>query len=219
MTPDDPRHGTVAGYIAHRISGVPRCDACRTAARLYEQTRQTRRYLARGSLTVDGTGTRRRVRALVAIGWTMQEIDTALGMKRGYSSKLSNETGPVLRNTAVAVEAMYSTRSMTPKVGWLAERQRRIAASKGWAPPLAYDDIDDPNEQPTGFQRDPRNSDEVDPVVVQRFFEGEWEIRTTRAEKIAITTEWTARGRTLSELERATGWNADRYVIRQDGAA
>jgi hypothetical protein len=29
---DDPRHGTAAGYTAHRRAGVPPCTACREAA-------------------------------------------------------------------------------------------------------------------------------------------------------------------------------------------
>ena len=31
MTEDDPRHGTTAGYAAHRRNGTPICDPCRAA--------------------------------------------------------------------------------------------------------------------------------------------------------------------------------------------
>lgn len=31
MTPDDPRHGTDAGYQRHRKDGEPACGLCRTA--------------------------------------------------------------------------------------------------------------------------------------------------------------------------------------------
>lgn len=155
MSPEDPRHGTVAGYVAHVKAGGPKCHPCQLAARLYERNRHARRYLSRGPLVIDGTGTRRRLTALVAIGLTMQELDTALGRKRGYVSRLVTGRGDVLRKTAMAVAAMYEVRCMTPRIGWLADRQRRIAASNGWAPPLAYEDIDDPNEQPTGVAHRP----------------------------------------------------------------
>ena len=39
--------------------------------------------------------------------------------------------------------------SGTPKVGWRADSQRKIARGRGWLSPLAWDNIDDPNERPT----------------------------------------------------------------------
>lgn len=35
MKPDDPRHGTTAGYQAHLTAGVKMCDPCAKAARAY----------------------------------------------------------------------------------------------------------------------------------------------------------------------------------------
>jgi hypothetical protein len=35
MTPDDPRHGTRAGCIAHRKDGERPCDPCRIADNAY----------------------------------------------------------------------------------------------------------------------------------------------------------------------------------------
>lgn len=148
MAPEDPRHGTVAGYVAHGRSGVERCGPCRTAAGDYERLRQARRYLYKGRLVIDGTGTRRRLKALTAIGWTLTDLDLYLGRKRSFCSWLATNEGPVLVVTAEQVWRMYEALSMTPRVGWLADRQRCLAARRGWLPPLAYDNIDDPNERP-----------------------------------------------------------------------
>lgn len=42
-SPDDPRHGTPAGYRAHDRAKVPYCDDCRRARREYDAER-TRRH-------------------------------------------------------------------------------------------------------------------------------------------------------------------------------
>lgn len=54
----------------------------------------------------------------------------------------------------------------------------------------------------------------VDPVVVERFFAGDDLVAKTanRDERIAIVTEWAAAGRSVTELERRTGWRAHRYM-------
>lgn len=35
MTPDDPRHGTYAGALAHRSEGSDQCEPCRIARNAY----------------------------------------------------------------------------------------------------------------------------------------------------------------------------------------
>lgn len=39
MAPDDQRHGTNAGYQAHRRAGQPTCTPCRKARREYYRAR------------------------------------------------------------------------------------------------------------------------------------------------------------------------------------
>lgn len=41
MKADDKRHGSVAGYRAHRNSRTPICDPCREAKNAYNRARQT----------------------------------------------------------------------------------------------------------------------------------------------------------------------------------
>lgn len=159
---DDHRHGSTAGYVA----GC-REECCRAAWRINTRNMRTRAYLARGPLTIDGTGTRRRLRALVALGWSFIELDAEMGRKVTYCSCLNRSARPVLRATADEVAALYDRLSMTPRVGWSAERQRRMASSRGWPPPLAWDDIDNPDETPAEweYKSPPRDEQLTDMVA------------------------------------------------------
>jgi DNA-binding transcriptional MerR regulator len=100
---------------------------------------------------VDPTGTRRRIQALVRVGWPLREIFTRLGY--GPRSRPANVLygRQVHRSTALRVAAVYDELSMTPGPSSLAAAR---AAGKGWAPPLAWDDdtIDDPAAAPAGHQ-------------------------------------------------------------------
>lgn len=216
MTPDDPRHGTLAGYSAHRRTKVTTCKACRDAMAEYERQRQVRRYLARGGLMVPSIGIRRRLQALAALGWTLQEVDTRLGHERSYSSKLAGTTGPIYATTAAEVTALYDDLSMTVPTGWIADRQRRQAKLRGWLPPLAWDDIDDPTERPDLRDHGNRFVDR-DHAVVTRFLAGEHTLPTTVPERREIVARWPG---SLADLERLTGWATHRYTSnREDGAA
>lgn len=106
---------------------------------------RARSYINRGSLLVDSTGTARRIRALMAIGWTAAGIaahgpwatgDALLELAKRQRIHIDN------RNE---VARIYDDLCMTP--GPSANTRRR-ALAKGWAPPLAWDDIDDPAETP-----------------------------------------------------------------------
>lgn len=154
----DPRHGTSAGYCA----GC-RETCCRRGAAEYERQRIVRRYIGRGPLTVDGTGTRRRLQALTVLGWSSHALDAQLGQKRTYVNNLMLREGPILQSTAVKVAALYERLSMTlPPETTRGERvsaskARKHAAAQGWPPPLAWNDIDDPAEQPRDWAYTPTN--------------------------------------------------------------
>ena len=55
-----------------------------------------------------------------------------------------------------------------------------------------------------------------DPVVIDRILAGDFTLAktATKAERVEVVARWQG---ALNELERATGWRADRY--RKDGAA
>lgn len=136
-----------------------RADHQQNAAVRAQRARQVagyraRRYLARGPLWVPATGTERRLRALCAIGWTCGDLATHLGVSTARVSQLTaGRSARVRRETHAAAVALYAALSMTVPThhpAWVTDRQRRLAAGKGWAPPLAWDDhvLDDPTGRP-----------------------------------------------------------------------
>jgi len=208
MSPQDKRHGTTAGYCA----GC-REFCCRRAAAVYERQRNNRRYIRRGPLHTPGLGTRRRLQALTALGWSGHALEAQLGQRRSYVSRLVTADGPVLEATAQKIASLYDRLSMTlPPERTRGEKSaavkaRRYAQRMGWAPPLAWDDIDtDPEPQWGGADTD------VDPVVVMRLLEGESIKTATRAEKDAAVGRWVADGGSKAEICRWHGWNDSRDV-------
>lgn len=117
----------------------------------------------------DATGTARRLRALVAIGWPMEQLAPLFGM---YPTALGNiargEVQQVRTTTADLVALHYQHLTRTPGPS---NRTRILARKKGWHGPAAWDDIDDPNCQPeeTGafttvgkFRRDNDRNNEIE---------------------------------------------------------
>ncbi len=160
------------------------------------------------AVSIDATGTRRRIQALCRLGWTAELIGRDLGVAsntvRGYAYSPT-----VTPSTAEKVAATYDALSM--QLG-PSRRTASRAEKCGWRPPLAWDDPDtDP--EPASTYSAGRNPDEVDPVTVRRFFEGDQTIPTTRAEKETITAEWVRRGGSVAALGRTMGWRAERYVV------
>lgn len=137
-------------------------------ARRAEISRIYRRrlYLQRGApMQIDPTGTRRRLQALACLGWLWSEIGAELGVTAARVGHMAaGQWRMVHRDNARKVAEVYDRLSMTvppelerkPHAAVIRARQRRDAARKGWAPPLAWDDatIDDPAATPTGLHGD-----------------------------------------------------------------
>jgi transcriptional regulator with XRE-family HTH domain len=110
---------------------------------------------------VDATGTRRRVEALVATGWSRAKLGERLGIEpTGMSELLRREQ--VTAGRARAVADLYDElwNRPPPEREWRekisAARSRNYAREHGWAPPAAWDDdlIDNPRTPPpAGWQR------------------------------------------------------------------
>lgn len=102
------------------------------------------------SARVDGTGTRRRLQALVAIGWPQLRLAQRLGIDKALLFQQINGVD-VEAATARAVRTLYNEMwnadpaSHGVQARYIAQAQR-IAAGKGWPPPAAWDDdwIDSP---------------------------------------------------------------------------
>ncbi|WP_275558576.1 helix-turn-helix transcriptional regulator [Streptomyces sp. 5-6(2022)] len=94
----------------------------------------------------DATGTVRRIRALVAIGWPLAQIAPHVGMHvtaLGHIARGNHDTVRVATAEAVAAEYRRLSRIPGPST-----RARNHAVNQGWHGPLAWDDIDNPEAQP-----------------------------------------------------------------------
>lgn len=98
---------------------------------------------------VDATGTRRRMRALVALGWSFREQALNAGIAVDPYRR-SAGVGGVRLATARMVGDVYDRLSMVRPDGRAAGWSRQFAHRCGWFPPLAWDDdrIDDPDALP-----------------------------------------------------------------------
>lgn len=106
------------------------------------------------AFSVDASGTRLRLQALVARGWSYLELSRRLGLAYGNAvGKLASGTQLRVRpSTARAVRTLYDELwDVEPPPGVWADKTRRRAARSGWLPPLDLDDdrIDDPDYRPT----------------------------------------------------------------------
>jgi transcriptional regulator with XRE-family HTH domain len=103
---------------------------------------------------IDASGTRRRLQALVALGWSQAKLATRLGWTPGNFGTLMKEPRTVVA-TARKVRALYDALwdEAPPEADYrekiAASRARNHATKHGWLPPQAWDDdfIDVPDDQ------------------------------------------------------------------------
>lgn len=139
-----------------------RCAPCKEGHRRYGVLRE----LNPDRLTIDSTGTARRIQALAAIGWSYPLIAARLGVKTPRVGHLARQMHDrVTRTVHDQVATMYRELCMkTPPQGTRAERYavtraKAAAAANQWAPPLAWDNIDNPDDTPQGVGFTPGRAD------------------------------------------------------------
>lgn len=185
------RHGD---YSAYR-QGC-RCPEAREDERLYTKRRRQGR---RTPLRAPRIGTARRLQALAAIGWRWTDLAAALdvGTWQAVQNIATRRRGEFVNtSTAERVAALYRRLSSTPGPS---EPTRERAAEKGWPPPDAWDDIDDPTAlpwwTPPGAQPSPDAVDEVvDGVLVDLVLRGHRPYSALNAaEQVALMRAWTRR--------------------------
>jgi len=110
---------------------------------------------------VGGAGTRRRVQALVAAGWSQAQLAGQLVTLPGRVGALLREER-VTAGKAAAVRGLYERLWNQPppegnhRARIAASRARNYAAARRWAPPMAWDDeeLDKPDGRPAkGWRR------------------------------------------------------------------
>lgn len=100
---------------------------------------------------IPSLGTVRRLQALTVMGWSMAALAERCGIQESTLHTLRNPKHTMTRpRFAEAVRALYD--ELSGKRGPCQYAATR-ALRKGWAPPAAWDDIDNPTETPQGVGR------------------------------------------------------------------
>lgn len=153
--------------------------------------------LADGART-DATGTRRRLQALVAVGYSRAWLAEQIGVTPSNATALfAGHRQQVLARTAKAVAELYERSWSTPGQR---SRARNDALRLGWAPPLAWDDdtIDDPDVGPFGLAPEPH------PITVahMRGMTAADIARAFNVSTVTVSKRLTAAGITLRDQPR-----------------
>lgn len=135
----------------------------------------------------DGTGATRRLRALIACGFTGGYLADRLGIQQANFSKLLRSTGKVEASTARTVIGLYDELWDADPLSFGISRQgaeyaRTVARKNGWPVPMAWgEEIDDPAFTPGALPEDPR------PLVLAE--DAEFIRRTTGVEDLALIAD------------------------------
>lgn len=143
----------------------------------------------------------RMVQALAAIGWSLTDQARELGCIVQQVARIAHATQPTVTDRrAQAVRAMFERLCGTPGPS---KRARTESVRRQWRPPLAWDDIDDPD---AGLARDEVDEAEIDEVAVERALAGE-RLELTDAEVVVVLRMGAGRGLTVSALAAQLGIN------------
>lgn len=89
--------------------------------------------------------TRRKLQALVALGYSFDTIAQQLGKSRKLVSDLTSGRVPINAVIMNQIDEVYDQLEMTPGDN---DTARQYARRHKWLPPLAWDNINDLHEQP-----------------------------------------------------------------------
>jgi hypothetical protein len=94
---------------------------------------------------VDGTGTYRRLAALQWLGWPPAMVAERVGLRTYTLTTMRSRGEPVSYRVALAMARLYAEWSTRPGPS---RQTATKARRRGYAPPSAWCDIDDPREVP-----------------------------------------------------------------------
>lgn len=109
--------------------------------------------------SVPSRGTRRRLQALVAIGWSMSKLAAALDMNPTNFGRVIHSKRPVHAETARRVIALYEEWSHVapPNTEWRdkisVSRSKRYARERRWPVPMDWESIDNNFERQVPVRR------------------------------------------------------------------
>ncbi len=164
---------------------------------------------------VDATGTQRRIQALVTNGWAQEQLARRIG-RQGRSFRRLLTQATVTAATARAVSAIYEQLwdvpppTHTATENRAATKARAYATQLGWAPPMAWDDIDtdaEPPEPPPASAQNVTTSTHacgphqraIDEVAIQRAMDGD-SGPLTPEERDEVVRRLTAQGVSIRKI-------------------
>lgn len=193
-----------------------RCDVCRAARKRYSRRHKAlqRKAQAMGMpLTVPAVGPKRRIQALMAVGWNMAQLAKATGHhRRSLEAILSRDQKRTDWEFAGAIKMAYDELwDQEPPPGRSRTYLRNLAKKRGYLPPMAWDDdtIDDPEAVPY-IEAEPV----IDWQAIDRRIKGQ-NVKLTRAERQAACRAMAASGKSATQISRVMkidGTQARRYV-------
>jgi hypothetical protein len=193
--------GHVRGLIYTRPDGTPPYQRVRagTARKILAVQIDDNNLAA--NAPVDATGTRRRLEALVAAGFTQARLAAALGRSQASlrrTMRASRVTAHTARTVRDLDERLWNRQPprATNAQRMASDAARAHAAQRGWLPRLAWDDIDhDPEPNPD--QPDSSDPDDLDEIAIERAIAGDTAVRLTDAEQREVVRRLTERGRSI----------------------
>ncbi|MDJ1113212.1 hypothetical protein [Microbacterium dauci] len=167
---------------------------------------------------VPARGVRRRLQALHARGWTATELEQQLGIPDEtlgmllWQSTVPQRTHDII---AAAYEVLWNQAPPSPP----AVRQQAIAraTANGWAPPMAWDDIDTDDAPFTGTEDPDAAAAYIDHVAIELTLRGEPAPALTQAERRIAVARLHAGGH--CDMEMARRLHVDGNTIRKDRKA
>jgi hypothetical protein len=215
------RLSRLAGTSARHLRDI----ACTTPTPTHKAPiRRIRTQLAEALLTIDpatatylrdARGTRRRLTALVALGWPLPHIAALLG-RRPDSLARTLTANQVTAATAAATAKLYDDLAEEPPSHTPTTlAAKRYAQDRGWVPPLAWDDIDT-DAAPHDAVADPTTDTDqqyLDEIAIEAATAGRLSWRQlTDAEAAEAVRRLAAHGRSTRSI--ANQLRASRTVIR-----
>ena len=160
---------------------------------------------------VDATGTRRRLQALIAIGWPAELLADQLGRRPNSLSRsmtAASVTARTAQDVATLYERLWNSRPprMTSAQRATADAAQAHAAARGWLPPLAWDDIDTDPTPPLATAGAPQRND-IDQIAVDRALAGDHITYhdLTTVEQQEVVRRLTARGSSIRDIAAQLG--------------
>lgn len=155
---------TVARIVYGIPAGKPTEKIRRESADAILRVRIEDCFLGDGS-RIDATGTRRRIQALVAMGWSFVALAAEMGINDRALANLARAERVTVATARKVKNAYKQLVVITPEQHGVHRQARalarRVASREGWVTAAAWDNIDDPNCEPDSDIEEPVGRNEL----------------------------------------------------------